>query len=105
MRFIALFFDNLTPSEVAPELTKAHFDYLAMHAHLITQAGGLRPPEGGAFCGSLWVIEAESAEEAEALVENDPYCLAGLRPDRRIYFWNSAPIPVRSGNQQQEQKP
>lgn len=98
MRFIALFFDDLTPAELAPELTKAHFDYLAEHTGLITQAGGLKPPEGGAFCGSLWVIEAGSAAQAAQLVDNDPYCLAGLRPDRRIFFWNAAPIPARPGN-------
>lgn len=94
MRFAAMFFDSLTPSDLDPELTRAHFDYLARHTDKITAAGGLRPPEGGAFCGSLWIIEAASAQEATELVENDPYCLAGLRPDRRIFFWNAAPIPA-----------
>lgn len=94
MRFIALFFDNLTPSALDPDLTAAHFRYLAAHRGAITQAGGLRPPEGGAFCGTLWVIEAESAEAAGRLVDEDPYCLAGLRPERHLYFWNQAPIPA-----------
>lgn len=96
MRFAALFFDTLTPSELDPGLTQAHFGYLARHRGRITLAGGLRPPEGGAFCGSLWVIEAESAAEAARLVDEDPYCLAGLRPDRRLFFWNAAPIPAQA---------
>src|SRR5690606_19200742 len=95
MRFAAMFFDTLTPSEVDPDLTRAHFDYLAQHADRITMAGGLRPPEGGGFCGSLWIVEAQDAASARQLVDNDPYCLAGLRPDRRVFLWNAAPIPAR----------
>lgn len=94
MRFVALFFDTLTPSELDPDLTRDHFDYLARHRDRITQAGGLRPPAGGDFCGTLWVIEAATADEAARLVDEDPYCLAGLRPDRRLFFWNAAPLPA-----------
>lgn len=96
MRFVAMFFDALNPSDLDPDLTRAHFEYLAAHSDRITSAGGLRPPEGGAFCGTLWVIEAETAASAIELVENDPYCLAGLRPDRRVFFWNAAPIPAKA---------
>lgn len=95
MRFAAMFFDALTPSDLDPDLTRAHFDYLALHSDRVTMAGGLRPPEGGAFCGSLWIIEAASAAEATQLVEEDPYCLAGLRPDCQVFLWNAAPIPAR----------
>lgn len=95
MRFAAMFFDSLTPSELDPDLTRAHFEYLDRHRDRIVLAGGLRPPAGGGFCGTLWVIEAENPVEAERLVDDDPYCLAGLRPDRRLFFWNAAPIPAR----------
>lgn len=104
MRYTAMFFDTITPTNLDPELTTAHFDYLALNADRITMAGGLRPPKGGNFCGSLWVIEAENAEQAIQLVENDPYCLAGLRPNRQIFFWNAAPIPARPTTNYKEQK-
>jgi len=90
MRFAAMFFDNVTPDALDPALTKAHFDYLARHSDRITMAGGLRPPEGGGFCGSLWVIEAADAAEAQRMMDEDPYCLAGLRPDRRLFRWGVA---------------
>tara|TARA_R100001143_G_scaffold63226_1_gene69044 strand:- start:978 stop:1268 length:291 start_codon:yes stop_codon:yes gene_type:complete len=96
MRFVAMFFDALDPSDLDPDLTRAHFEYLAAHPDRITSAGGLRPPEGGAFCGTLWVIEADTAADAIELLENDPYCLAELRPDRRVFFWNAAPIPAKA---------
>ena len=91
MRFAALFLDSATPSELDAGLTRAHFEYLGRHAERITMAGGLRPPEGGGFCGSLWVIEAEDEAEARRLVNEDPYCLAGLRPDRKLFRWGEAP--------------
>jgi len=44
MRFVAMFFDALNPSDLDPDLTRAHFEYLAAHSDRITSAGGLRPP-------------------------------------------------------------
>lgn len=96
MRFIALFLDDIQPSEITPELTKAHFDYLSRHTEQITDAGGLRVDPENPFCGSLWVIEAASTEEAQALADADPYCEAGLRPDYRVLQWNKAPLATRS---------
>ena len=96
MRFAALFLDSVTPDALDPALTGAHFDYLVQHADRITMAGGLRPSEGGGFCGSLWVIEAEDETAARHLMDEDPYCLAGLRPNRSLYRWGVAPRPPAS---------
>lgn len=93
MRFVAIFFDALQPRDLDPVLTRGHFDYLARHRDRITEAGGLREGPDAPFCGSLWVIEADSLAEAQALADGDPYCTAGLRPDRRVLQWNRAPLP------------
>ena len=93
MRFVAIFFDDVQPGALDPDLTKAHFDYLARHRAAITDAGGLRGAPAAAFCGSRWVIEAETLAEAQALADGDPYCLAGLRPDYRVLLWGKAPLP------------
>ncbi len=92
MRFAAMFFDALNPAEVDADLTKRHFAYLRERSDLIVSAGGLKAEVGGAFCGSLWVIEAETLDEARRIADEDPYCVAGLRPDRRVFIWNHAPI-------------
>jgi uncharacterized protein YciI len=92
MRFAALFFDNINPSSLEPALSKAHFDYLRDFGGMISSAGGLKASADSGFCGSLWVIEADNLDAAKQLVDNDPYCLAGLRPDRTVYIWNHAPI-------------
>jgi uncharacterized protein YciI len=94
MRFAAMFFDDLTPSSLDADLTRAHFDYLRDNSAKIVLAGGLRNVEAGPFCGSLWIVEADDIGEARQLVDGDPYCVAGLRPDRRVFIWNHAPIPA-----------
>ncbi|WP_158970390.1 YciI family protein [Chachezhania sediminis] len=96
MRFIALFFDDVQPDQIDAAITKAHFDYLADHADRITDAGGLRPAPGQPFCGSVWVIEADTLAQAQALADGDPYCAAGLRPDYRVLVWGKAPLPHRT---------
>ncbi|WP_116081815.1 YciI family protein [Tropicimonas sp. IMCC34011] len=93
MRFIALFFDDVQPAQIDADLTREHFDYLAACGDRITDAGGLRDGPEAPFCGSLWIIEAESLDEAQALADGDPYCKAGLRPDYRVLQWNRAPLP------------
>lgn len=101
MRFVAIFFDDLQPAAVEPELTRAHFDYLARIGDRLRDAGGMRAHPEAPFCGSLWVIEAEDADEARRLVAADPYCLAGLRPGYRVLQWNKAP-GIKSAPQQGE---
>lgn len=93
MRYVAIFFDDLQPKDVDPEVSRAHFDYLAEHRTRITDAGGLRLSPEDPFCGSLWVIEAENLADAQALADGDPFCTAGLRPDYRVLQWNKAPLP------------
>ena len=94
MRFVALFLDDVQPRDIDADLTRAHFDYLARHRDRITEAGGLRAAPEAPFCGSLWVIEAGSLAEAQKLADEDPYCIAGLRPDYRVLQWNRAPLPA-----------
>ena len=88
MRFAALFLDDLDPRALDAGLTRRHFAYLKAHEHRIVAIGGLKDAPEAPFCGSLWVIEAETLDEARALMDGDPYCAAGLRPERRLFVWN-----------------
>lgn len=92
MRFIALFLDDVQPGQIDAELTRAHFEYLAACGDRISDAGGLREGAELPFCGSLWVINADTLAEAQALAAGDPYCMAGLRPNYRVLEWNRAPL-------------
>ncbi|EBA16265.1 hypothetical protein RSK20926_21105 [Roseobacter sp. SK209-2-6] len=63
----------------------AHVAYAKAHPELLI-GGGLKPGPDGAFCGALWVVEAATREEVEALVQNDPFYEPAWR-SYEIYTW------------------
>ncbi len=87
MRFIILFADN---PGADPSLRQAnmgaHLDFLEANAGVILEAGPLFT-EAGAGDGGLWIVEAENAARAEALVRADPFWLTGLRHSHRVLAW------------------
>ena len=87
MLFVVFFEDN--PNlEVDPRarLMPAHLDFLEGKATQISAAGPLKD-DGGAAAGGLWLVEAGSAAEVQALVEDDPFWPSGLRKSVRILAW------------------
>ncbi len=87
MLFAVIFEDN-PALEVDPRarLMPAHLDFLEGNAGNITAAGPLKD-DGGAAAGGLWLVEAVSAAEVQALVEDDPFWPSGLRKSVRILAW------------------
>lgn len=87
MRYVILFTDN--PSS-DPGLRKTHMprhlQFLAANASKILEAGPLFT-EAGAGDGGMWVVEADSTAEVEALVRADPFWDAGLRHSHRVLGW------------------
>lgn len=87
MLFAVLFEDN-PDLEVDPRarLMPAHLDFLERNAPNIKAAGPLKD-DAGATAGGLWLVEAGSAAEVQALVEDDPFWPSGLRKSVRILAW------------------
>ena len=52
------------------------------------QAGGFTDGTGG-----LYIYEAESKEDAEELITNDPYCKNGIFQSWNLRPWGNAPAP------------
>ena len=69
-----------------------HFAYLGEHADTIRPAGGQRPNLNEWWNGGLWVMEADTPEQAASLCENDPYFKLGLRMGYRLYVWGKVPF-------------
>ena len=86
MRYIVLLEDDPDRSDVRPRLMPQHLDFLKKHAGEILEAGPLSEAEGKP-AGGLWVVEAESAERVNELVESDPFWPAGLRKSFRTLAW------------------
>lgn len=91
MRWVAIFDDNAGLESIRKEHSATHFDYLNAHRDKIIIAGGLRQAPGEWPFGGLWVLEVNSKDEAERLIEHDPYFQLGLRKGYRLLVWGKAP--------------
>ena len=91
MRWVAVFEDKEDGAGIRTIHTQAHQAFLRAHKGRIRLAGALREAPGQAPQGGLWVFEAESREEVEAIVAMDPFFILGLRASYRIMAWGTAP--------------
>ncbi len=89
MLFVARFTDKPGIAERREELLQDHFDWLA-NADKVRLAGSLRSDVGGDSLGGLWIIEADSKEDAEAVYQTDPFFANGLRANVELYHYVKA---------------
>ena len=88
MLYAVLFEDNPTlGADVRRPHMSAHLSFLENNAARITAAGPLRASSGDP-AGGLWIVEADSSDEVDALVKEDPFWPTGLRRSVRILSWS-----------------
>ena len=68
----------------------AHWQYELSIKDRVIAAGSLRTDDGVTPTGSLLIVDVETREEAQALIEADPATKAGLRGEISIRYWNWA---------------
>jgi len=87
MKYIILFEDA---QEADPNIRKTHMPqhltFLEANSDKISAAGPLSDTEGKGRDG-LWIIDADSLEDAEHLVHEDPFWPTGLRKSYSIIGW------------------
>jgi uncharacterized protein YciI len=71
------------PADVRRQHMSAHLSFLEKNAARIRAAGPLRASSGEP-AGGLWVVEADSSDEVDALVKDDPFWPTGLRRSVQI---------------------
>jgi uncharacterized protein YciI len=71
------------------EHLKAHLAHTEAGMDCLSVAGPLRDEEGK-ICGSMLVVKAESAADARALLETDPYFKAEIWADIQIHAFSAA---------------
>ena len=67
------------------DLRDAHVAYAKEHPELLI-GGGLKPSENEPFCGAMWIVETNTRDEVEKLIENDPFYYPDYR-SYEIYTW------------------
>ena len=86
MLFAVLFEDNDHCADARSRHMQEHLDFLSRHASAIKAAGPLRDGAGTA-AGGLWLVEADTTEAVERLVQTDPFWPTGLRRSVRVLAW------------------
>lgn len=87
MKYLVLFKDSASaePGLRARHMAE-HLDFLERNAAAVRAAGPLRRADGGA-AGGVWIVDAGSAKEVDALVKGDPFWPTGLRESVEILEW------------------
>ena len=89
MLFVARFTDKPDIAERREQLLEAHLDWLK-HNQNVRIAGSLRADVGQPSLGGLWIIEADSRADAEAVYQTDPFFANGLRAKVELYHYVKA---------------
>jgi uncharacterized protein YciI len=81
------FEDKAGTQDIRAQFFQAHLGYLVQFKDMILASGPLRLEQGEAAIGGLWIVKANSAKEIEAIIDQDPFWINGLRASRRILHW------------------
>jgi uncharacterized protein YciI len=90
MLFAVIFTDKPGHGELRAANLQAHIEWLERHRDTIPIGGSLRREPGEVPKGGLWIAEAASKAELEALLRTDPFWIAGLRQSHEILHWSKA---------------
>ena len=90
MLFAVIFTDKSTHGDIRSQNLQAHIEWLEKNKSVIPIGGSLRRELGETPKGGLWVAEAESKAELDALLKTDPFFTAGLRDSYEILHWSKA---------------
>ncbi|WP_415403178.1 YciI family protein [Tateyamaria sp. SN3-11] len=85
MPYLILFEDAPGHDHVRAAHVADHLAFLSAHATQIDAAGPLFEGDSGA--GGAWVVNVDTAEDATALIEADPFWPTGLRKSVRVLRW------------------
>lgn len=87
MRYVVMFEDNDGKADLRTKHMQAHLAFVEAHKGQILAAGPLFDGTTAEGRGGMWLVEAESADQVQALVETDPFWPTGLRKAVHILHW------------------
>lgn len=90
MLFAVIFTDKPDGGEIRAAQLQAHIEWLERHQDIVPVGGSLRHELGGLPKGGLWIAQAGSKAQLEALIQTDPFWMAGLRQSCEILHWAKA---------------
>lgn len=87
MKYVILFEDDDDFAHMRQQHMADHLAFLGRNSDRIESAGPMKESDGETPAGGIWIVDAEDAAQAQALVEEDPFYPTGLRKSIRILEW------------------
>ncbi|KAJ56627.1 hypothetical protein ACMU_06700 [Actibacterium mucosum KCTC 23349] len=87
MQWVVIFSDTseMVAARKEKDRIDAHLSFVRTHPQ-ISGSGALTKRGKGAFCGGMWIVDAETVEEVERIIERDPLYDPRYR-SADIYSW------------------
>ena len=79
--------DDASRADMRAKLMPDHLSFLERNASSIHAAGPLKDTASNTPAGGLWIVQADSLESVQSLIEADPFWPTGLRKSVRILEW------------------
>ncbi len=90
MLFAVQFQDDPNKLATRQQYLQSHIDWLDQNADLVLVGGSLRKSPDDEPVGGLWIVNAETKEAVQQLIETDPFWIQGLRISVEILYWSKA---------------
>jgi uncharacterized protein YciI len=90
MFFAVIFKDKSNSGELRKLHLAAHLAWLDLHQSMVRIGGSLRSELDQTPAGGLWIVEADSKQTIQDLLETDPFWTFGLRQSVEILHWSKA---------------
>jgi len=87
MLYACICTDKPGASELRQQTRETHLAHLREHHSAIVSAGPLLSADGETPIGSLLIVEANSVDDARAMMEADPYAKAGVFARIEVHPW------------------
>ncbi len=87
MIYAVLLEDDASRADARAKHMSDHLSFLERNAASIHAAGPLKDTASDASAGGLWIVEADSRQAVQSLIEADPLWPTGLRKSVRILEW------------------
>jgi len=85
--YVVLLEDEPSKADMRPKHQAEHVAYVEKLLGKLRSAGPLTDPKTNGPAGGIWIVEAGSPGEVQAMLEADPFYKAGLRKSIRILAW------------------
>lgn len=90
MPFLIETWDKPNTTQLRQDNRPAHLDFLRENASKLLACGAKLDEEGANASGSVYIVDVETREEAEAFLAQDPFSQVGLPEKVNIVRWRKA---------------